>query len=71
MAPFIPYGGLQYGSTGGSVGTSTQIDITLGTGIAWSTQGMVLLEYTNQSITPQGGSAYTSGQIGLGVLYLI
>lgn len=72
MAPFVPYGGLTYRSTstGGST-TSTQLDLTVGSAIAWSAQGAVFVEYTMQSITPNGGSAYTSGQIGLGVGYAI
>lgn len=71
IAPFIPYGGIAYRSTGGAIGESTQIDITAGSAIAWSTQGAVFVEYTLQSITPKGGTAYSSGQIGIGVGYTI
>ena len=72
MAPCVPYGGLTYRSTN-SNGTaqSTQIDATIGTAIAWSMQGAVLVEYTMQSITPNGGTAYTSGQIAAGVAYAL
>lgn len=72
MAPFIPYGGLTYRTTSsGGTTTQTQSDLTVGSAIAWSAQGAVFVEYTMQSITPNGGSAYTSGQIGLGVGYSI
>jgi hypothetical protein len=72
MAPFIPYGGLAYRSTasGGST-VGTQLDLTVGSAVAWSTQGAVFVEYTLQSVTPNGGTAYSSGQIGLGVGYII
>lgn len=70
IVPFVPYAGLMYRSTasGGST-VSTQLDISVGSVIAWSKQGAVFLEYTSQSITPNGGSAYTSGQIGASVAY--
>lgn len=72
MVPFIPYGGLTYRSNSSSgTTTSTQIDLTAATAIAWSQQGAVFLEYTLQSITPNGAANYTSGQIGLGVGYSI
>jgi len=72
MVPFIPYGGLTYKKTT-SAGTdvSSQLDLTLGSAIAWSTQGAVFAEYTMQSITPNGGTVYTSGQMALGVGYSI
>lgn len=72
MAPFVPYGGIDYrtNSSGGTT-TSTQLDLTVGTAIAWSVQGAVFVEGTMQSITPNGGSAYSSNQIGLGVGYKI
>ena len=72
IVPFVPYAGLAYRSTtqsGNAV--STQMDLTIGTAIAWSMQGAVFAEYTMQSITPNGGSAYSSGQIGVGVGYKI
>jgi hypothetical protein len=72
MAPLVPYGGLTYRSTSSSGTTvATQLDLTVGSAIAWSMQGAVLVEYTMQSITPNGGTAYSSGQIGLGVAYKI
>jgi hypothetical protein len=72
IVPFIPYGALAYrkDSADGEE-ASTQIDITVGSAIAWSTQGAVFVEYTNQSITPKGGDVYTSGQMALGVGYKI
>ena len=72
MAPFVPYGGLTYRTTssGGST-TSTQLDLTVGSAIAWSTQGAVFVEDTMQSITPNGGSAYSSNQLAIGVGYKI
>jgi hypothetical protein len=70
MVPFVPYGGLAYHSTSGDT-TSTQLDLTVGSAIAWSTQGAVFAEYTLQSITPNGGTNYTSGQIALAVGYII
>ena len=72
IIPFIPYGALAYRSTTqDSKAYSTQIDVTVGTAIAWSMHGAVLIEYTNQSITPDGGSASTSGQYAVGVAYKI
>ncbi len=72
MIPFIPYGALAYRkTTSGGADTSTQIDITAGSMIAWSAQGAVFVEYTMQSITPTGGSVYSSGQMALGVGYQI
>jgi hypothetical protein len=72
MAPFVPYAGLTYRSTSlGGAAASTQIDLTVGTAIAWSMQGAVLVEATAQSITPNGGSAYSSTQVAAGVAYKI
>jgi len=72
MVPFIPYGGLTYKSTSYAGATAmTQMDITAGSAIAWSTQGAVFVEYTSQAITPTGASAFTSGQIAGGVGYKI
>lgn len=74
IIPFVPYGGLAYRTTSSDGSeASTQIDITLGTAIAWSEQGAVLIEYTSQSITPKaaGVAVYTSGQIAAGIGYKI
>ncbi|MFA4844829.1 MAG: hypothetical protein WC632_07795 [Candidatus Margulisiibacteriota bacterium] len=72
IIPFVPYGGLVYrSSASGGATTSTQLDLTVGSAIAWSKQGAVFVEYTMQSITPNGGTVYTSGQIGLSVAYAI
>jgi len=72
MAPFIPYGGITYAQTMLQNNTdATSLEITLGTGIAWSQQGAVFVEYTNQSVTPSGGTAVTTPQIGVGVGYII
>ncbi|MDD5594003.1 MAG: hypothetical protein PHG97_04640 [Candidatus Margulisbacteria bacterium] len=78
MVPFIPYGGVTYRNTNagfaGGVLDSAQLDITLGTAIAWSTQGAVFVEYTLQSVNPSTASGianHSSGQIGLGVGYKI
>jgi len=75
MVPFIPYAGLLYRNTNftttAAASNSSQIDLTLGSAIAWSMQGAVYVEYTLQSITPSGGSAYSSGQYALGVGYKI
>ena len=70
IAPLIPYGGIMYRSYSGD-SEGTQLDATLGSAIAWSEQGAVFVEYTLQSITPKGGSNYSSGQIGAGVGYVI
>jgi hypothetical protein len=66
MAPFVPYGGAVYRSTSGD-SEGTQIDITVGSVIAFMANAGVYVEYTLQSITPKGGSNYSSGQIGVGV----
>lgn len=72
MIPFIPYGGLVYRSTSSnSAASSTQIDLTVGSAIAWSQQGAVFVEYTSQQVTLNGGATYSSGQIGAGVGYKI
>jgi len=71
MVPFVPYAGLTYRSTGGDVTTTTQIDLTIGTAIAWSAQGAVFAEYTMQSITPKGGANYSDPQIALAVGYAL
>lgn len=68
LAPFIPYAALMYRSTDNN-GSMTQIDLTAGTAVAWSMQGAVLAEYTLQSITPNGGSNYSSGQMAASVAY--
>ncbi|MFA6430799.1 MAG: hypothetical protein WCV91_00225 [Candidatus Margulisiibacteriota bacterium] len=70
MIPFVPYTGLTYrGTTFNGASTQVQTDLTIGTAIAWSMQGAVYLEYTLQSITPNGAANYTANQIGLGVGY--
>jgi len=72
MAPYVPYGALTYRTTAnGGTAVSTQLDLTVGCAIAWSTQGAVFVEDTLQSITPNGGSAYSSNQLGIGVGYKI
>lgn len=71
MVPFIPYGGLGYKNTAYGAATMTEMDITVGSAIAWSTQGAVFVEYTSQAITPNVGSAFTSGQVAGGVGYKI
>jgi hypothetical protein len=72
MAPYIPYAGLIYRSTASAGNAvSTQIDATIGVAIAWSMQGAVYVEDTLQSITPNGGSAYSSNEIALAVGYKI
>jgi hypothetical protein len=72
MSPFVPYGAVTYRSTkNGSADLATQLDLTVGTAFAWSAQNAVLVEYTNQAVTPKVGSNYTSGQIALGVAYMM
>ncbi|NQT30324.1 MAG: hypothetical protein HQ596_07110 [Candidatus Saganbacteria bacterium] len=68
-APFIPYLGLTYNGIS-LAGQNNTLEITVGTGIAWSTQGAVFIEYTNQAYSGDGGS-YSSPQIGIGVGYNI
>ena len=69
MIPFIPYAGLVYrsGQSGGAL--SSQIDLTVGTALAWSMQGAVYAEYTAQSITA-GGVTYSSPQMAISVAYM-
>ena len=72
IVPFIPYGAIAYRKDSqDSTEVSTQMDITVGSAIAWSMQGAVYVEYTSQSITPNGGNNYSSGQIAAGVGYKI
>ena len=72
MAPFVPYGGLAYRSTSsGGAAVSTQFDLTVGSAIAWSAQSAIFVEDTMQSITPNGGSAYSSNQVALGLGYAL
>ena len=73
MVPFIPYGGIAYRKTTlNAADSSTQMDITVGTAIAWSAQGAVLVEYTLQSVTAAVGNVnYSSGQIAAAVAYKI
>ncbi|MBI5699025.1 hypothetical protein HZC35_01780 [Candidatus Saganbacteria bacterium] len=72
MIPFIPYGGIAYRkSTLAAANLSSQMDITVGTAIAWSAQGAVMVEYTVQSVSPAGGANYSSGQMAAGVAYRI
>ena len=76
IVPFVPYAGVAYRTdSADSTEQSTQIDITIGTAIAWSEQGAVLIEYTSQSITDKVSGAiggdHTSGQIAAGIAYRI
>ncbi|MBU0630087.1 MAG: hypothetical protein KKC80_04115 [Candidatus Margulisbacteria bacterium] len=73
MAPLVPYGAIAYRSNSVSTANSnsTQIDLTIGTAIAWSMQGAVMIEYTMQSITPQAGGSYTGSEIAASVAYKI
>jgi len=73
IIPFVPYGGLTYKKTSTSgTETSTQLDLTLGSAIAWSVQGAVYVEYTLQSINDKTGIGnYSSGQVGIGVGYAL
>ena len=73
MVPFIPYGGVAYRkSTLNAADSSTQMDLTVGSAIAWSAQGAVLLEYTVQSITTAVTNVnYSSGQLAAAVAYKI
>jgi hypothetical protein len=73
MAPFVPYGGVTYRSnTEGGSADGSQIDLTIGSAIAWSAQGAVFVEDTYQmfSSVPSTGS-YNSNQVALGVGYKI
>lgn len=71
VAPFVPYAGVAYqklAEDGADAGT--QIDLIIGSAIAWSEQGAVFAEYVSQSLTPAGGGASVSwGQMSLGVGY--
>jgi len=69
MIPFIPYIGLSYNTLSTPSVNVPSTELTIGTAIAWSKEGQVLVEYTSQSLTPDGGTNYTSPQIGVGVLY--
>lgn len=72
LAPLAPYAGVAYRSnTASSGGNLAQMDLTVGTAVAWSADGAVYLEYTMQSMTPDGGTAYTQGQMAVGVGYRI
>jgi hypothetical protein len=73
MAPFVPYGGLAYRSTSkGGSSNGSQIDLTIGSAIAWSAQGAVFVEGTYQmfSSVPISGN-YNSNQIAIGVGYAL
>ena len=73
MVPFVPYGGLTYrsNSSGGS-SAGSQIDLTVGSAIAFSAQGAVFVEDTYQmfSSVPLSGT-YNSNQVALGVGYAL
>jgi len=70
IAFVMPYGALSFRKNTEDGGeASNQLDVTLGSAIAWSYSGAVFVEYTNQSITPVTGSNYTSGQIAIAVGY--
>jgi hypothetical protein len=72
MIPFVPYAGLAYRSlTQSGNAVSTQLDLTVGTLFAFSTKAFVFIEDTMQSITPNGGTAYSSNQIAAAVAYAI
>jgi len=73
MAPFVPYCGLTFRNTDqGTNVDHTQFDLTLGSAIAWSTQGAVFVEITNQSIVyANSGVGITNYQYGLGLAYKI
>lgn len=69
MAPLVPYASIAYKQISSDTATSkgTQMDLNVGTAIAWSANGAVFLEATSQSLTPSVGAAYTQTQIALGV----
>ena len=73
MAPFAPYCGVAYRKTTANAADAvTQMDLTVGSAIAWSAQGAVLLEYTVQSITTAVTNVnYSSGQLAAAVAYKI
>jgi hypothetical protein len=71
IVPFIPYAGIAYRSTSLAGASTPQYDLTVGSAVAWSTQGAVFFEYTLQSINSTALGNYTSGQIGIDVAYKI
>jgi len=73
LAPFAPYAGVAYRKTTlNSADFLTQMDLTVGSAIAWSAQGAVLVEYTAQSVTTAVTNVnYSSGQIAAAVAYKI
>lgn len=64
--PFVPYGAVQYMMGKGDFDW-TEVDLTVGTALAFSRNWAILAEYNSQSTTPNGGSSYTSNQIALEV----
>jgi hypothetical protein len=66
LFPFIPYLGATYRSIIGD-NEASATDLTIGAATSLSYVGALFIEYTLQSITPKGGSSYTSGQIALGI----
>ncbi len=70
MAPFIPYGGFQYKNLTTAGVTTTSMELTLGSAVAWSEQGAVFVEYTSQSQSAAGAN-WSQSQIGAGVGYKI
>jgi len=68
---FNPYLGLAYRSTNlnSALVSSTQVDVTLGTAFNWTEQSKVLIELTEQMITPGDQSHYSSGSFALGIQY--
>jgi hypothetical protein len=70
LAPFAPYLGVSYkmnSADGASDGS--QIDLTVGSAIAWSEQGAIFVEGSSMSVTPAGGgaaSSYTQMAAGVG-----
>jgi len=72
MIPFIPYAGLVYRKTTlPGADFSSQIDLTIGSEMAFSKQFLACLEATMQSISPVGGSNYSGTQIALGAAYIL
>ena len=70
IAPFVPYGGLQYKSLDTAGVATTSIELTVGSAIAWSEQGAAFVEYTSQNQST-GGASISQSQIGAGVGYKI
>lgn len=67
MAPCIPYAAISYKSISPSAGaSSTEMDLTVGTAVAWSRTGAVFLEGTSAQIT-SGGASVTQTQLALGI----